>query len=70
MSSLARAANEWTLPLSTSALAERSRREVEVLPHQAADNHVDVRSVPGPQGPERSLIAINRAADDEVFVLH
>ena len=31
MSSVARAANESTLPLPTSTLAERSRREVEAL---------------------------------------
>ena len=31
MSSVARVANESTLSLSTSTLAERSRREVEVL---------------------------------------
>ena len=31
MSSVARVANESTMPLSTSTLAERSRREVEVL---------------------------------------
>ena len=31
MSSVARVANESTLPLSTGTLAERSRREVEAL---------------------------------------
>ena len=31
MSSVARVANESTMPLSTSTLAERSRREVEAL---------------------------------------
>src|SRR5262249_27547640 len=43
---------------------------VHVSAHQAAYNHVDVRSVPSPEGPERSLIAIDRAADDERFVFH
>ena len=35
------------------------RGHVRVSAHQATHDHVDVRSVPGPEGPERPLIAID-----------
>jgi hypothetical protein len=40
-------------------------RQIRVLAHQPTDDHVDVRRMPGPEGPERSLIAIESASDDE-----
>lgn len=46
------------------------RRQIDVPAHQPTDNHVDVRGVPGPEGPERRLIAIERASNDEELVIH
>src|SRR5437773_2079906 len=44
--------------------------KVRVPADQATDDHVDMRGVPGPKGPERPLIAIERASDDEGLVIH
>jgi hypothetical protein len=46
------------------------RGQVGVTPHQSADDHVEVRGVPGPKGPERPLISIERASNDEELVIH
>ena len=44
--------------------------EVRVPAHEATYDQVDVRSVPGPKGPERTFIACDRTAYEERLVFH
>jgi hypothetical protein len=46
------------------------RRRIGIPAHQATHDHVDVRCVPGPEGPERPFIASNRSADEKRFLFH